>query len=570
MRQRHRNILFLSIALSLITHITVAAFIQRHSLWFSPINFQTAGIQAPYLSLIEKKKRDEILKEAFTDPHTSTEKSAPIPQQEPVDSTYFHTSLSKAEEDSRELSILFQQNLPFPTEELLSFHFLPTFTFPIEERLNLFDHLSKELILPIPANSILSHLSPAPLPSFPSALKSQTVPVKEAPASEITYSEPLLDSHSVKESTDLSKAALPIPPSNLPLLPTLADLDTATYSDAFEADLVFLPKEGEEGYIFALTLIPRIDFDLPKLKQHFTFLIDRSNSIQKDRLNIVKNSVHKALEELMPDDTFNIVVFDSKMEKLSPRSLPASPEALVMAEDFLNKISLGSFFSQANLYRPLFLTVPGDFKSDEVHTAILLTDSEGLGKKTEQKALLSDWTRYNEGKVSLYAISIKGDRHLGTLDTATAFNRGKLSYSPTKRGIKRKLLKLMKTIQSPVAKNLACHAISRSSRAKIELYPHSTTTSHLFLDQPYVILGSTNSLDDFILFVQGRTKNQWLNIKKTISFLNAKKGNQSLRAEWALQRSYKLYEQYIYDDRLEHLTEARALLKPYDFQVAFE
>lgn len=569
MRQRHRNILFLSIALSLITHVTVAAFIQRHSLWFSPKNFQTAGIQAPYLSLIEKKERDEILKEAFINPHASTEKSAPIPQHEPVEIPYFHTATSKAEQDSRELSILFQQNLPFPTEELLSFHFLPTFTFPIEERLNLFDHLSKELILPTPANSILSYLSPAPLPSFPSALKSQPVPVKEAPVSEIAYSEPLLDSQSVKESTDLSKVALPIPPSNLPLLPTLADLDTATYSDAFEADLVFLPKEGEEGYIFALTLIPRIDLDLPKLKQHYTFLIDRSNSIQKDRLHIVKNSVHKALEELMPDDTFNIVVFDSKMEKLSPRSLPPSPEALMMAEEFLNKISLGSFFSQANLYRPLFLTVPGDFKSDEVHTAILLTDSEGLGKKNEQKALLSDWTRYNEGKVSLYAISIKGDRHLGTLDTATAFNRGKTSYSPTKRGIKRKLLKLMKTIQTPVAKNLACHAISRSSRSKIELYPQ-TTTSHLYLDHPYVILGSTNSLDDFILFVQGRTKNQWLNIKKTISFLNAKKGNQSLRAEWALQRSYKLYEQYIYDDRLEHLTEARALLKPYDFQVAFE
>lgn len=573
MRHRHRKLLTFCIAVSVLIHIGAVLSIQRHSLWFSSQSPKIASSDASYLSLIDKKERDQILRETFEESFSPPAEGTQIvkPQPESLCHPLFHASKPTAESSPSDLSILFQQNFPFPAEELLAFHSLPTFTFPMENRLDLFQHISKDLVLPTPSHPILPSLHPAPLPSFPPTIQSKPIEIKheEAPFSEIAYIEPLLNSFPLKETLDLpKKTSLPALTSNLPHLPTLADLETTSYSDVFDAELVFLPNEEGEGYIFALTLIPRPDLDLPKLRQHYTFLIDRSNSIQRDRLTAVKNAVHKVLEDLSSEDTFNIIAFDSKMEKFSPHSLSPTAQSLAAAEEFLEKINLGSFFSQSNLYRPLFLTVPGGFSEDEVHSAILFTDSENLGKKTEQNALLSDWTRYNQGKVALFSIGVKGDRHLGTLDAASAFNRGKLSYSLTKRGLKRKLLKLMKTIQNPIAKNLATNAVSRSPKTKIELFPKSA--AHLYLDHPYVILGTTNSLDDFILFVQGRIKGRWLNIKKKISFLHAKKGNPSLKAEWALQRSYSFYEQYVLDENPAHLAKARALLEPYDFQAAFE
>ncbi len=146
-----------------------------------------------------------------------------------------------------------------------------------------------------------------------------------------------------------------------------------------------------------------------------------------------------------------------------------------------------------------------------------------MGKKIVERELALDWTAYNNGRVSLFAIGISGDPHLSTLDAFTAFNRGKLLYPPTKRGIKRKLLKLIKTISYPLVKNLTATAISRSMQTKITLYPQKKQMPSLFLDEPYVILGTTTKLDDFVLFVQGKLKNKWLNIKKPISFVNAKK-----------------------------------------------
>ncbi len=162
------------------------------------------------------------------------------------------------------------------------------------------------------------------------------------------------------------------------------------------------------------------------------------------------------------------------------------------------------------------------------------------------------------------------DLQLNALETASVFNRGKLFVSPTKRGLKRKLLKLMKTVHAPVSKNLSCRAIAKSPHSAIELLPKGSQTPHLFLNEPYIILGKANSLDDFILFVQGRLNGEWLHIKKTISFTNAKKGHSSLKAEWALQKAYELYDQYLSDNNPEHIAEVRALLEPHELQIAFE
>ena len=253
----------------------------------------------------------------------------------------------------------------------------------------------------------------------------------------------------------------------------------------------------------------------------------------------MKNAIYKALDELDCDDTFNIIAFDHKIDKLSPSPLSYSTEAVKEAKAFLDKIELGSFFFTANLFKPLFLTLPSIVKEDELHTAILLTDGELFNKKGALESLLNDWTNQNYGKVSLFGLGIGNDPHLSSLNAATIFNRGAMTYSPTKGSIKRKLLKLMKTIAHPIVKNLSYQAICKNPSKKIKLYPKQSQTPHLYLNEPYVILGTAENLDDFILFVQGRSKDQWIHIKKKISFIHARKGEASLKTSWALQRAYE-------------------------------
>lgn len=576
-RKRHRRILQGSILLSIFFHMAEIHFLQRQSLWFSSPSLQESSA-ADWISTMEKQEKDQILKKFFAcfeapsnKNETLSKKSNPQPLliQKPIAAALQRTSQQDPplQEHCIQEPVVFSSPVPF--SELYS-HALPiVISNPFEKSPSLFSHLPRGLVLPSP--NITNPTPPSiPTPLYIPLVLHEDLPKenKEIPLPEIAFAVQPQQNSSWKTKLPLPKASLPTQPS-IPKIPSLTDLQTLSCSNSFDTELVFI--EQEEGkYIFALTLIPRQDLKLTPLKQNYCFLIDRSNSIQGERLQAAKSAVRKAIDELTPDDLFNIIVFDQKVDKLSAKSIPATGESISKAQAFLNKIELGNFFSQSNLYKPLFLTIPSTSYENELYTAILLTDGESLGQKNMVENLLNDWTHMNNGKVALFTLGMNDDAHLETLNTIATFNRGKTTSSPTKRGLKRKLLKLMKTIHSPLAKNLTCKAISRSPQETIELFPKTNHTPHLYLNEPYVILGTTDSLDDFIIFVQGRLNGEWLHIKKNISFLNAKKGNPSLISEWALQKAFTLYQEYQRNEDSRYLAEAQILLKSHDLQRIFE
>ena len=392
---------------------------------------------------------------------------------------------------------------------------------------------------------------------------------KRASSPKVVYSENLI-TPALHESGQAAQTLAPHFSSLLPEFPTLEDFATCSYSNFFDLEIVCSPRDDGEGYVFALTLVPQPGISLPKIPQHYSFLIDKSNSIQKERLAAVKNAILLAIKELDLGDSFNIIAFDSKIEKLSPSPLLASSTSLKAAQQFLEEVHLGSFFSSSNLSKPLSLTVPSFNQEDDIHTAILFTDGESLSKKGAQRELALEWTAYNKGRVSLFAIGVGGDPHLAPLGATAALNQGKVLYSPTNKGIKRKLLKLIKTINHPIAKHLSAIAIPRSSQSTITLYPNASQRSSLYLNEPYVILGTIDKLENFVLFVQGRVKDKWLNIKKNISFVDAKKGDASLKAEWALTLAYEQYLEYLFDLDIAHLIKAQSLIEPHDLRVSFQ
>ena len=558
-----RKTLAVCIAASLISHVISLVFLQKWAFWSASSHI--AEVVTLGFIAMDNAQADKILKKSFQGRVTEDDEGF-FPQPHFEDSRAPSLPLTPAPIELPLLTLSPNVSKISLKAEFVSQDLKPSFILPPIEPLKVLEHLPKDLIA-LPPSPTPIHMAPSFLPKSPVTC-THPISLQRAPLPEIAHSyalyppsldEPITSSQVVKSQLF----------SQLPDFPSLADLNTASYSESFDTEIIFSPMDNEKGYIFALTLVPRPGIDLPKIGQHYSFLIDRSNSIQKERLVAVKSAVLRALEELDLEDSFNIIAFDGKIEKLSPASLLATSHSLAAARSFLNGIELGSFFSTTNLYKPLLLTVPSS-QDDGLHTAILFSDGESLSKKLAQRELALEWTAYNHGRVSLFAIGVRGDSHLATLDATAAFNRGKVFHAPTKRGIKRKLLKLIKTIQYPIAKDLIATPISRSSQVKILLYPKQSQMPSLYLNEPYVVLGTTDNLDNFILFLQGKLKNQWLNIKKNISFVNAKRGAASLKAEWALQQAYSLYEQYLYDLNPSHLAEAQALLAPHDLPVAFQ
>lgn len=366
----------------------------------------------------------------------------------------------------------------------------------------------RELHNPLPWVGQPTLISPLPKPDLPS---------------------PTVANEETLAAQPLVRNPFSFPP--LPRLPSLAGLQTLSPNDAFEIELE-MTRDEENGTLFALTLWPRAQLELPRIPQRITFLIDRANSIQQSRLRVTKTAIARAIEGLDPEDTFNIIAFDNKLTKAFPQWVVSTEETQAEAEGFLNKLELGSLFHSSDLFNPLALTVPYESKPDEHHTVFLITDGEGFSKERMQDAILSSWTLQNQGKVSLYTVALDSDPYLAFLENASLRNRGKMITASTGRGLKRRLLKLMRSLHNPIAQEITCVAYSRRTGAPIQLYP-THHLPNLFRDDPLVLWGRADTLDDFLLVVQGRLKEGWLTIRKEISFAQAKRGGERLRNHWA-------------------------------------
>ncbi|MEN9655092.1 MAG: hypothetical protein RL235_1204, partial [Chlamydiota bacterium] len=552
-----------SVWISLVFHIAMLFLLNQQSLWFSgsrPSSSKTGG--ALWISSMEKKDKNEILKEAFAPtpspdegPDEALARANALPlgskiqwSLRPIDSNLLPIDKEQFTEQ--------QRSTPFPPTALLATGQQVTILLPQGSRYDLFEHLPKDLIVPVkvPSHSTeLPPLSPVAADCSP-ALKSPHV----KPELPKQFGQQEKTAHRLASVWDKERAAARapshLPEVHLPALPTLSELETVSFSDAFDAELVFWQDDHEgDDILFALTLVPRADLGLKKIAQTYHFMIDRSNSVQKERLQATKSAVRKAMEELGEGDFFNIYVFDSKLDKLFPKPMAMSKGALAQADAFLKEISLGSFFSPTDLARPLFLATPPPH-DEGLHVGLLFTDAEGLAKKPNLQALLTDWTRYNDGRLALYTIGFTADVQKEALHMLASLNRGRQVLIPTKRALKRKLTKLMRTLHTAVGQNLSLHVVRRSPGG-IEVFPDSNHTAHLYLNEPYVILGRTKTMDDFVIFVQGKLQDRWLHIKKTISFLNAKKGDLSLRDEWVYQKAFEFYRRYLKEGDAKYIAE---------------
>lgn len=349
----------------------------------------------------------------------------------------------------------------------------------------------------------------------------------------------------------------------------LKDLSTESCSEDFDTDLVFFPKEDGDGYVFALTLIPKPCVDFPKIKQNYFFLLDRSNGIGSKRFHVTQGAILKALTHLSEADTFNILAFDNQVRLLSPCNMPFGKQGLGVAKKFLDGISIGTIFSSSNVVTPLYSVLSYPSHEDDINVAILLTNGDGVAEVFNNRLLVEEWSLQNAGKVSLYSLSLTSDVQNVMMQMFSAFNKGKVLTSSTLYGIKRQLIKLMQQIKHPIAKDVQFTAVSKDNGKPIELFTY-LKPPHLYKDDPYVIMGSVKTLDDFVLFVQGKRNGSYLNIKKNISFVNATTAQKRLKKDWAMQLAFEKYQSYIYEKDPKYLTEMRKILTPYDIEASFQ
>lgn len=368
------------------------------------------------------------------------------------------------------------------------------------------------------------------------------------------------------ESESLSKKAPFLP--FIPHIPSLSDLNTISCGNDFEIDLEYVEREDDQGYIFALTLIPKVERQFERINQNFYFLLDKSNSIQNTRYTSSRQALVSALNSLNKKDTFNICAFDSKMEMLYSKNKNPTHEYISTAKNFLLAKKIAPFFSSKSLALPFKEMLDNRLDKDEINNIVLISNGEDFDKQ-KNFLLVNQWTELNKNQQSLYILALESDKNLPILEIFAKKNNGQLVIAHSEKSIRRNLVRLVKSLNYPVAKNILV-SVYEKDEPDVTFFSQKNKQTHLYYDQPYVLLGTTKSLDDFVIFIQGKNPDTYFNIKKKISFENAKRGEKSLLEKWAQYRANLCYEKYMKDGDVKNLKLAEEILSPYDLTPAFK
>lgn len=429
-------------------------------------------------------------------------------------------------------------------------------------------------------------LKPEFAPSFSLSTKGQLLAVAQSP----TYSSQELASHkldlSIEDDADLllTQGTSHLEDSPLPDFgeenPThlLLDRDFShpreeksqiAESDHFTVTVQYAPRRFFPGYVFKVTLVPKQEISFKKIRQNYTFLIDRSNSIVRGRYFYNKKAVSEVLSFLRPGDTFNILLFDDQIEKLATAPLAFSEDNVKKARLFLEKEGHGGCFAATDIYSSLHKIVPADVLDTEVNTAILLSDGDTYLPLEKQRQLIGGWSKKNKGKVSLFCLASGSGNNLSLLQIIATFNKGELNFVPKHEQVGERLKNLVLSLQNPIGKHLVATAIAARKDVSIYLQPKNGRLPDLFKNRGFTIFGSTSELADFTLFLQGKYYERRFDVKKKITFSEALGGTVSLEREWAEFVAQDYYEKFFQDGKVSHLQEAKEFLSPLNLTVPF-
>ncbi|MGM0439927.1 MAG: hypothetical protein ACQEP8_02275 [Chlamydiota bacterium] len=352
--------------------------------------------------------------------------------------------------------------------------------------------------------------------------------------------------------------------SHLEHLPAVAN--TAN----FDLSVEYFPDARTGLNYFRLIFKPQKEAAFKRIRQNYFFLIDRSNSITKKRYHYNRQAVSQSLDFLSPGDTFNILVFDDEVVSLSENNLSWTPSNVAEARQFLQALPHGGMFASTELYSSLDEIIPPVVEDAEVNTAILLSDGDTVLRPTQQRQTIADWTKENQGKISLFSIASGNRNNLPLLDVLCAFNKGKMIYVDQHSKVPDALSSLIQTLKNPIGKDILATIVLPDQDTKIMLYPRSSRLPDLYQDRPYVIHGTSNSSSPFHIFLQGKYYDQWLDIKKTIDFQEAVISSQDIKRDCSLHHAYDYYAKFLSTGNLTFLRQARQILEPLNLESAFK
>lgn len=289
---------------------------------------------------------------------------------------------------------------------------------------------------------------------------------------------------------------------------------------------------------FRLAIVRRPESTLPIMGKDVIFIQDISGSIGSKRLARSKEAMKAALyRTLRVGDRFNIFAFRDVTLTPSGQWMTFNPETHQKATTFVDSLRARGNTDLFLLLQDL-LTLQRDPKRPLV--AIVVTDGEATVGVTETTQIIGEFTRMNQGRISVYTFGIKqSDPYF--LDMLCYANRGEnTSASGNVKAIDAELAPVYDAIRNPVMKDLSIVFATQSGG---EIHPKKLT--NLYADKALMIYGRVpRGVKELTCQLKGQSAEEAYDAVFSFTLANAKVSEQNLRKAWAERAMFDLLAEY--------------------------
>jgi Ca-activated chloride channel family protein len=235
--------------------------------------------------------------------------------------------------------------------------------------------------------------------------------------------------------------------------------------------------EKREGETYGLVMVIPPDAGVSgvkRLPRETLIIVDTSGSMAGASIEQAKLALEQALSALQPEDSFNLIQFNSYTEKLFPLSVPAGGRELELARRYVQGLRANG---GTEMLPALRAGLEGEVPSGRLRQVIFITDGN-VGNEAE----LFGYIQSNLRRSRLFTVGIGSAPNSHFMNKAAQFGRGTYAYIGSPNEVAEKMGDLFRKIESPVLTDIT----PSWSASGVEAWPDRVPD--LYLGEPVILL----------------------------------------------------------------------------------
>ena len=259
---------------------------------------------------------------------------------------------------------------------------------------------------------------------------------------------------------------------------------------------VFTEELDGSFYVLALLMPPDDRFtETVRLPREVIFVIDTSGSMGGTSIIQARDALMLALEQLAPEDYFNIIEFDSNFTKLYRTSVPAMPAAISDAKQWVSALQADG---GTEMMGPLLAALEDIEEHTALRQVVFITD----GCVGNEEALFQA-IHQELGRSRLFTIGIGSAPNSHFMERAASFGRGDFTQIGTPSEVSLRMGEFFAKLENPVLADIELQWPDPDAETWPEQVPD------LYAGQPVVVTARLGTVHGELVATGVRANELW-------------------------------------------------------------